>query len=190
MTTEEKPAENTAPPEPATPEQATPEPAAAGAAAAESAAPGAVAAEAKATEPAAKTAGPAAKKEPWIWGLGRRKSAVARVRMRPGKGEFQINKREINRYLMSDRDRRAVLAPLKATQMEKNVDIFVNVNGGGTTGQAEAILLGVARALKKANAEFEAVLRSNNFLTRDSREVERKKYGRRGARRRFQFSKR
>ena len=170
MTTKEQPAENTAPPEQPAPE--------------------AVAAVAAAPEPAPKPAAPPAKKDPWIWGLGRRKTAVARVRMRPGKGEFQINKREIKRYLMTDRDRRVVLAPLKATQMEKNVDVFVNVSGGGTTGQAEAILLGVARALKKANAEFEAVLRSNGFLTRDSREVERKKYGRRGARRRFQFSKR
>ncbi len=170
MTTKGKPAENTAAPEKPTPEVVAPE--------------------AAAPEPAPQPAAPAAKKDPWIWGLGRRKTAVARVRMRPGKGEFQINKREVKRYLMSDRDRRVVLAPLKATQMEKSVDVFVNVTGGGTTGQAEAIMLGVARALNKANAEFDGVLRSHGFMTRDSREVERKKYGQRGARRRFQFSKR
>ena len=129
-------------------------------------------------------------KAPWIWGLGRRKSSVARVRIRPGKGEFLINKRKVEDYLNSERDRQAIAAPLKATQSESSVDVFVNVRGGGTTGQTGAIVLGVARALLKADPALDPILREHGYLTRDSREVERKKYGQRGARRRFQFSKR
>lgn len=127
---------------------------------------------------------------PWTWGLGRRKAAVARVRVRPGKGEFVINGRKVEDYLISHRDQQAVWAPLRATQTENTLDVHVNVRGGGNSGQAGAVVLGVARALKKTDASFESVLREQGFLTRDSRVVERKKYGQRGARRRFQFSKR
>ncbi|UCG33951.1 MAG: 30S ribosomal protein S9 [Phycisphaerales bacterium] len=126
----------------------------------------------------------------WTWGLGRRKTAVARVRLRPGKGEFLINGRNVENYLTCHKDQQAVLAPLKATQTENTLDVHVNVRGGGESGQAGAVVLGVARALKKTDASFESVLRERGFLTRDSRMVERKKYGQRGARRRFQFSKR
>ena len=126
----------------------------------------------------------------WIWGTGRRKSAVARVRLRDGSGKIVINDREVQVFFTEEKDRSDVVAPLAVTQMTGKVDIFVNVNGGGYTGQAGATLLGIARALKKLNPEFDHVLRDNGFLTRDSREVERKKYGHKKARKRFQFSKR
>lgn len=126
----------------------------------------------------------------FVWGTGRRKSAVARVRMKPGSGKFMVNGRDFKAYFCVAKDRDAVLKPLEATEATKRVDIYVNVTGGGTTGQAGAIALGVARALKESNADFESVLRDGRFLTRDSRKVERKKYGQSGARRRFQFSKR
>lgn len=124
------------------------------------------------------------------WGLGRRKSSVARVRIKPGSGKFLINDREIDNYFTEMQDRAAIVAPLEATGSTGQFDIFVNVKGGGTTGQTGAILLGVARALKIYDGNLEQKLRDNNFLTRDPREVERKKYGQRGARRRYQFSKR
>ncbi len=130
----------------------------------------------------------------FVWGTGRRKSAVARVRVRPaaeaGKGKFLINDREVDAFFTELQHRVACHAPLKATQTEGKLDIFVKVHGGGITGQAEAVLLGVARALKGYDPSLEPTLRDNDFLTRDPREVERKKYGQRGARRRFQFSKR
>jgi small subunit ribosomal protein S9 len=125
-----------------------------------------------------------------VWGVGRRKTSVARVRVRPGKGKLLINKRELDRYFTEITDRRAVLAPLEACEQAGKWDVFVNVRGGGHTGQAGAIRLGVARALLKCDAKFEPALRDGDFLTRDSRKVERKKYGQSGARRRFQFSKR
>ncbi len=124
------------------------------------------------------------------WGTGRRKTAIARVRIRPGAGEFKINKREADQFFPREVDRRAIRAPLAATELLKKLDVFVNVSGGGSTGQAGAIMLGVARALYHYDRQYEQVLRDGGYLTRDSREVERKKYGRSGARRRFQFSKR
>ncbi len=127
---------------------------------------------------------------PYIWGLGRRKRAVARVRIKPGEGKFLINKREVDTFFCSDTDRNAVRKPLAVTDTAKQYDVWVNVGGGGTTGQAGAIMLGLARALMKANTEFEPALRDKQLLTRDARKVERKKPGQRGARRRFQFSKR
>jgi len=127
---------------------------------------------------------------PYTWGTGRRKAAVARVRIKPGEGKFLINKKEVNDFFRLDTDRNAVRKPLEVTDTAKRYDVFVNVGGGGTTGQAGAIVLGLARALKKDNAEFEAALRDHQLLTRDARKVERKKPGQRGARRRFQFSKR
>lgn len=127
---------------------------------------------------------------PYIWGTGRRKSAVARVRIRPGDGVFQVNKKDVDVFFCLDKDRFAVRQPLNITDTLKSFDVFVNVGGGGITGQAGAIVLGLARALAKANADHEPKLRGQQLLSRDPRRVERKKYGRRGARRGFQFSKR
>lgn len=126
----------------------------------------------------------------YFWGTGRRKTAVARVRIRPGTGQFLVNDRPLEKFFTEDRDRLDAVAPLKATGTLGKVDVLVNVSGGGLSGQAGAIVLGVARALKKANPEYDDVLRAGGYLTRDSRMRERKKYGRRGARRSFQFSKR
>ncbi len=152
---------------------------------------------AKAEETTVKTetlaAAPAAKgpdKGGFYWGTGRRKTSVARVRIRPGDGKLLINKRELNNFFRSEQDRSAVMAPLVAAKAEKTLDIFVNVNGGGTTGQAGATLLGIARALKIYDPGLAQMLRDGGFLTRDPRMVERKKPGQSGARRRFQFSKR
>jgi small subunit ribosomal protein S9 len=124
------------------------------------------------------------------WGTGRRKSSVARVRIKPGSGTLLINKKELNDYFGRDQDRKAVLAPLRAVDVEKSFDVFINVRGGGITGQAGASLLGVARALKNFNDSYTQALRDGGHLTRDPRMVERKKPGQPGARRRFQFSKR
>ena len=124
------------------------------------------------------------------WGTGRRKSSVARVRIKPGSGKMVVNKKELNDYFKRAQDQNAVMAPLKAVQAEKIFDIFINVKGGGTTGQSGASLLGIARALKKYDEGFLPALRDGGHLTRDPRMVERKKPGQRGARRKFQFSKR
>ncbi|MBN1456879.1 MAG: 30S ribosomal protein S9 [Sedimentisphaerales bacterium] len=115
---------------------------------------------------------------------------MARVRIKPGSGKMLINTRELDKYFAREQDKQAVVAPLKALDIEKNFDIFINVVGGGTTGQAGAIVLGIARALKGYDPAFVPALRDTGFLTRDSRMVERKKPGQRGARKRFQFSKR
>ena len=128
--------------------------------------------------------------EPYIWGTGRRKRAVARVRLRLGEGKFLINKREVDEFFCIERDRIAVRRPLEVTDTSKSYDVFVNVGGGGITGQTGAVVLGLARALVKANRDYEPKLREYKLLSRDPRKVERKKYGQRGARRRFQFSKR
>lgn len=129
-------------------------------------------------------------KNPYVWGTGRRKTAVARVRIKPGTGQFKVNDRDLPEFFRVERDRIAVRSPLQVTDTLKSYDVFCNVQGGGPSGQAGAVLLGLARALAAANTVFEPKLREHNLLTRDSREVERKKYGRSGARRRFQFSKR
>ena len=126
----------------------------------------------------------------WFWGLGRRKRSVARVRLKPGDGKFIINKREINDYFSSLYNRQLIVGPIKLTETAKVVDVYVNVKGGGTTGQAGAIAHGLGRALVAANPDYMVMLRDNGFLTRDSRRVERKKPGMAGARKRFQFSKR
>jgi len=132
----------------------------------------------------------AADKGGFWWGTGRRKSAVARVRIKPGTGKLIINQKDLKDYFPGEKDRKAVLAPLAAVDATSAFDVFVNVRGGGSTGQAEATLLGVARALKNFNEAYLQPLRDGGFLTRDSREVERKKPGQKGARKRFQFSKR
>ncbi len=124
------------------------------------------------------------------WGTGRRKSAIARVRLMPGSGNFTVNKRAIEHYFTEPQDRADIVAPLELTGVRKNWDVFVNVHGGGHTGQAGAIKLGLARAMVKAYEQFEPTLRDAGYLTRDARRVERKKPGQRKARRRFQFSKR
>jgi len=124
------------------------------------------------------------------WGTGRRKSSVARVRIKPGEGKLLVNKRELSDYFAREQDKEAVLAPLKAVECEKAFDVFVNVRGGGTTGQSGATRLGIARALKNYDESYIQLLRDGGYLTRDSRMVERKKYGQAGARKRFQFSKR
>jgi small subunit ribosomal protein S9 len=124
------------------------------------------------------------------WGTGRRKSSVARVRLKPGSGKTIVNKKDLDEYFKRDQDRKAVLAPLKAVNAENSFDIFINVRGGGTTGQSGASLLGIARALRNYDQSFISALRDSGHLTRDPRMVERKKPGKAGARKRYQFSKR
>lgn len=126
----------------------------------------------------------------YSWGTGRRKTAVARVRLRPGSGSIMVNDREMEEYFPREDHRLAVKAPLKVTGNLGNYEVLVNVNGGGLTGQAEAITLGIARALVNSDHETYDELRDNGLLTRDSRMKERKKYGKRGARRSPQYSKR
>jgi small subunit ribosomal protein S9 len=139
-----------------------------------------------------------ADKHGWWWGTGRRKTAVARVRIRPAKEgapKFMLlgpvgKEKSIEQYFPELRDRNDCLAPFKVTNTEGRFDVFVRLHGGGMMGQAQSVRLGIARALRDYDPTLEAPLRDNGFLTRDSREVERKKYGLAGARRRFQFSKR
>lgn len=123
-------------------------------------------------------------------GTGRRKTSVARVRVRKGKGKIEVNSRPFAEFFVREQDRRAVLAPLDATGSRETVDVLINVHGGGVTGQAGACKLGIARALKLYDTALEEALRQQSLLTRDSRMKERKKYGLRGARRGTQFSKR
>ena len=123
-------------------------------------------------------------------GTGRRKTSVARVRVRPGQGQIVINDRPLVEFFRNEQQRQAVLAPLKATGKRNAVDVVIRVHGGGLTGQGDACKLGIARALKRMDEEHEDSLRDGGLLTRDSRMKERKKYGLRGARRGTQFSKR
>ncbi len=123
-------------------------------------------------------------------GTGRRKTAVARIRLRPGSGKVVVNDRPFDAYFTQLKDQAIVLAPLVATSATGQYDVYARVHGGGMTGQAGAIRMGLARALVNVKVEYEPSLRDGGHLTRDAREVERKKYGRRKARRRFQFSKR
>ncbi len=115
---------------------------------------------------------------------------MARVRIKPGEGKLFINNRNVAEYFTGNQDRSAVLAVLAAAKTEKSFDIFVNVGGGGTTGQTGATVLGIARALKNYDPGLTQALRDGGYLTRDPRMVERKKAGQAGARKRFQFSKR
>jgi small subunit ribosomal protein S9 len=123
-------------------------------------------------------------------GTGRRKTSVARVRLRPGTGNVTINGRTLEEYFHNLKQRNAVLAPLVQTNKRNDFDVLVRVEGGGITGQADACKLGIARALKKIDESFTPGLRDTGMLTRDARMKERKKYGLRGARRGTQFSKR
>jgi len=122
--------------------------------------------------------------------IGRRKTAVARVYLRPGSGNIVINKKPLADYLPTEARQRALRAPLTVTDTAGQFDVLVNAKGGGLTGQAEATQLGIARALLEFNEELRGPLRDAGLLTRDPRMVERKKYGQPKARKRFQFSKR
>ena len=126
----------------------------------------------------------------YVWGTGRRKTSVARVRLRPGTGICQVNGRPLDDYFPVLQHRVVINAPLVDSGVTGKYDVFANINGGGPTGQAGALRLGIARALVKAEPELSDVLREGGYLTRDGRMVERKKYGQRKARRRYQFSKR
>jgi len=126
----------------------------------------------------------------FIWGTGRRKTAVARVRIKRGTGRMMVNDRDLDEYFPIDRWRNTVRAPLKAAKVVSKFDIFASINGGGVSAQAGALVLGIARALVKTDGELQPLLKGEGYLTRDAREVERKKYGQAGARTRFQFSKR
>ena len=123
-------------------------------------------------------------------GTGRRKRAVARVFLRPGSGAIQVNDRPIEDYFANETARSVVRQPLLATETADRFDVVILADGGGFTGQSDAAKLGIARALCEFNAELRGKLKSLGFLTRDPREHERKKYGQKGARKRFQFSKR
>ena len=123
-------------------------------------------------------------------GTGRRKTSVARVRIRAGSGKITINKKELGEYFQVEQDRNTVLSPLEYCEVSDSVDIAIRVHGGGTTGQAGACMQGIARALLKHDSDLTEKLREKHFLTRDSRMKERKKPGLHGARRGTQFSKR
>jgi len=124
------------------------------------------------------------------WGTGRRKTAVARVRLKDGTGKITVNGRDLNNYFPLLVDQNCVLSPLKATSMQDKVDVIIQVEGGGSTGQSGACKLGIARALQAKNVDLHPILAEGKFLSRDDRMVERKKYGHKKARRSFQFSKR
>ncbi|MBL8203995.1 MAG: 30S ribosomal protein S9 [Blastocatellia bacterium] len=124
------------------------------------------------------------------YGTGRRKSATARVYLRPGKGEFKVNKRAIEAYFPNETLRMIIRQPLQMTDTLNKLDVLVNVDGGGMAGQAGAVRHGIARALLEFNSELRKKLKRAGLLTRDPRAKERKKYGQKGARKRFQFSKR
>ena len=142
-----------------------------------------------AAEPAEKPAQPLAKPS-YIWGVGRRKTAVARVRIAPGTGKIEVNGRTLNEHFTAEKDRKSIFGPLEVTNTGGKMDVWARCNGGGLTGQSGAIVMGLGRALAKFDRNLEVSLRNAGFLTRDSRMKERKKYGQRGARRKFQFSKR
>lgn len=127
---------------------------------------------------------------PYTWGTGRRKTSTARVRLKAGTGKFLINGKELDEFFRTDDTRQRAQQALVVTETRNTYDVWVRVHGGGITGQSGAVSLGIARALRVENENFERLLREHGLLTRDSREVERKKYGRHGARRSTQFSKR
>ena len=122
--------------------------------------------------------------------VGRRKESVARVRLAPGTGNITINGRSIDEYFGRETSKMILVEPLKLVDQMGKLDVFVTARGGGLSGQAGAIRHGISRALVEINAEFRPILKKAGFMTRDARAVERKKYGRPGARKRFQFSKR
>lgn len=124
------------------------------------------------------------------YATGRRKESIARVRLKTGSGKFQVNKSEVLDYFKRETLKMIIEQPLQKTETMDKFDVFASVEGGGLTGQAGALRLGISRALVKYDEELKPILRANGFLTRDPREKERKKYGLAGARKRYQFSKR
>ena len=124
------------------------------------------------------------------YSTGRRKTSIARVYLKPGEGRILINKKDADEYLMRETLKMIIMQPFELTGTTGQFDVSVNVNGGGISGQAGAIKHGISRALLKVSDEYRKPLKKAGYLTRDAREVERKKYGQRGARARFQFSKR
>src|SRR5581483_261016 len=124
------------------------------------------------------------------YGTGRRKSAVARVYLRPGSGDFKVNGKPFEQYFVTESQRSSARQPLLTTETAANFNVVANVSGGGVAGQADAVKLGVARALMIFNIELRKKLKAEGMITRDSRAKERKKYGQKGARKRFQYSKR
>ena len=122
--------------------------------------------------------------------IGRRKTSVARVILKNGSGKITVNNKEFENFFPQLLSREDILLPFKVTETEGKYDVHVNVNGGGTTGQAQSVRLGIARALIEFNPEYRPALKAEGLLTRDPRMVERKKYGQPKARKRFQFSKR
>ena len=124
------------------------------------------------------------------YGTGRRKSAIARVFLRPGTGEFKVNDRKYEEYFVTEEQRVAAKRSLVLTELLSTFDVIITVKGGGVSAQADAVKMGSARALVEFNPELRKLLKSENLLTRDARQKERKKYGQKGARARFQFSKR
>jgi len=124
------------------------------------------------------------------YGTGRRKTAIARVYLRPGSGDFKVNGLPFDQYFVTPAQRSSAKSPLASTDMAASFNIIVTAQGGGVKGQADAVKLGIARALMQFNAELRKKLKAEGMVTRDSRGKERKKYGQKGARKRFQFSKR
>jgi small subunit ribosomal protein S9 len=124
------------------------------------------------------------------YGTGRRKSAIARVYLRPGSGDFKVNGRPFDQYFVTESQRRSAREPLLSTETASSFNIAARVSGGGVNGQADAVKLGIARALMLFNLELRKKLKTEGLISRDSRSKERKKYGQKGARKRFQYSKR
>jgi len=124
------------------------------------------------------------------YGTGRRKSSVARVFLRPGSGDFTVNGKPFEQYFVTEAQRTMAKSPLALTETAGSFNVVVTTDGGGVNGQAGAVRMGIARALQEFNPELRAKLKAEGFLRRDSRVKERKKYGQKGARKRFQFSKR
>ena len=122
--------------------------------------------------------------------VGRRKESVARIRLKPGKGAIVVNKRACEAYFLRETDRIIIKQPLTATASVTKYDVIANLRGGGLTGQAGAMRHGIARALSQIDPEYKSILRKQGYLTRDPRAKERKKYGKKGARKRFQWTKR
>ncbi len=125
-----------------------------------------------------------------FYATGKRKSAIARVRMKPGEGKFEINRRALDEYFGNEISKMVIKQPIELTETSGKYDIYVNVKGGGISGQAGAIRHGIAKALLDVNSDFRGILKKAGLITRDSRIKERKKYGQRKARAKFQFSKR
>ena len=124
------------------------------------------------------------------YGTGRRKSAIARVFLRPGSGNFKVNDKGLETYFVTEQQRVSAVRPLVLTELSSTFDVVTTVKGGGVSAQADAVKMGIARALIEFNAELRKTLKGEGLLSRDARAKERKKYGQKGARKRFQYSKR